>query len=625
MFSSRLAAGTAGLLLISAGIWQGYQRRAEAKRQAAEPRRLAVLPVDNQAPAEPWEDYAAALPRLVALQLEGIRDFAVVQVASAAEAASQRASHLLHAAIESRAGKPVLVLTFERLEKQRIEETSECDLQEGDWRACLDFGPLLVRRRLALPAPEAPVPLPASRAVRPLASGLAALNRGAVSEAGDFLRQSLTVDSNCGWCWVAWAETQSRLHGREGMREVAGRFAESGRNVDAASAAKLALLSAVAEGDQPGQRKAIDSLARLRPSDAGVQLALSQAAQLGRDYATAERALQAAIRLSPAQAEHWNTLGYLQAYQGKLDDALRSIAEYEKQAPESPNPLDSRGEVLWMAGRFQEAEKAFLAVHKKDPNFQAGVALEKAALCRWMAGDSEGASAIAGRYLQERAGKKDPLTRFHQARWDWLAGRRSEALLGWRALASSQQPAAPVAAARLAVALLELGEKAEASRWAAVAARNPVGPAGRAAAGFAAALTAPEGRVEAPKVWLALRLSLEGRFREAMPVWKEALDATPGGAEQAIRVLAAWNALRAGDAKSAANLAPLQWPVLSTEQSLWLDSLVLQNLLFVRGELARAANHSSEAQRYLDLYLRTMGTAEDRFGQVAQARGQARL
>jgi hypothetical protein len=65
--------------------------------------------------------------------------------------------------------------------------------------------------------------------------------------------------------------------------------------------------------------------------------------------------------------------------------------------------------------------------------------------------------------------------------------------------------------------------------------------------------------------------------------------------------------------------------VLTTDQLLLFDSLVYQCALYTRAELARESKRDSESQRLFDLYLRSMGDAKDRFGQMAKARGEARL
>ncbi len=143
------------------------------------------------------------------------------------------------------------------------------------------------------------------------------------------------------------------------------------------------------------------------------------------------------VEVEPGNADQWNTLAYVQAYQGRTEEALKSVSEYERLAPASPNPLDSRGEILFMAGRFSEAESAFLACSRKDPDFNSGVALEKAALARMLGGDVSGAGAILERYLQQRREKKTSSldSTAPVGTGCWATGRRAGAHAGDRVIA----------------------------------------------------------------------------------------------------------------------------------------------------------------------------------------------
>ena len=72
-----------------------------------------------------------------------------------------------------------------------------------------------------------------------------------------------------------------------------------------------------------------------------------------------------------------------------------------------------------MNGRFGEAEKQFLAAYQSDPRFQNGADLLKVAYAHWLAGDLNGADAIAAKYFH------DP---WREASWYFSTGRRDQAI-----------------------------------------------------------------------------------------------------------------------------------------------------------------------------------------------------
>ncbi len=93
------------------------------------------------------------------------------------------------------------------------------------------------------------------------------------------------------------------------------------------------------------------------------------------------------LQANPDRALLWNAVGYAEAQQGKTEEALQALAEYRRLAPNEPNPLDSKGEVLFMGRRFAEAAQTFDELSRAHPGFQNGVGVWKAAFAYWRAGN----------------------------------------------------------------------------------------------------------------------------------------------------------------------------------------------------------------------------------------------
>jgi tetratricopeptide (TPR) repeat protein len=93
-------------------------------------------------------------------------------------------------------------------------------------------------------------------------------------------------------------------------------------------------------------------------------------------YEQAATVLERAVLLYPDYAAALNDLAYAYADLGNFDKAFATMDRYVALEPEQPNPHDSYGEILRMAGRFDAALEQFRMSIRIDPNFgsEVGVA-----------------------------------------------------------------------------------------------------------------------------------------------------------------------------------------------------------------------------------------------------------
>jgi len=86
--------------------------------------------------------------------------------------------------------------------------------------------------------------------------------------------------------------------------------------------------------------------------------------------------LQHALTLHPEYPAALNDLAYSYAYAGDFANATASMERYVALEPEQPNPRDSYGEILRMAGKFDAALAQYRISVRMDPNFgsEVGVA-----------------------------------------------------------------------------------------------------------------------------------------------------------------------------------------------------------------------------------------------------------
>lgn len=106
---------------------------------------------------------------------------------------------------------------------------------------------------------------------------------------------------------------------------------------------------------------------------------------------------QQALQLDRNFPDAWNSLAYCYARTGDFDKASQAMDRYAELLPGQPNPHDSYGEILMMAGRYQQALAEYHTALKLDPAFvesQRGLADTLAVMGREKEARQEYASAI---------------------------------------------------------------------------------------------------------------------------------------------------------------------------------------------------------------------------------------
>ncbi|HEY3439876.1 MAG TPA: hypothetical protein VGK29_03960 [Paludibaculum sp.] len=619
MSSNRRNALIAGLAVMLAGLGFFFWNNARLRKLTDSPQRVAILPFENQS-GDPNLDWPAALVRLsLARQLEVLPRVTVFLARSASEAAAQGATRTITGAIVTHKGASGFRFLVEDPQAREALSGGVIATPKPQWTSLMANLAAAVTSAIRPNVPPAPSQIHNDQAARLLSDALSTTDAAVVPVR---LEEAAAADPACGWCWLLWAEDAARRGGAPAVKSVLAASRRHSKQLDLLSRARLDLLESSLTGDLPARRSALERLTRALPSDVG---ALNQLAELytnQRQFDRAEATLRLAVAAESGRADLWNSFGYALSYLRRYPEADLAMKEYERADPASPNPPDSRGEILMTSGRFRDAAKSFEASWQKDKQFNHGIALEKAALALWLNGEKKEAGQYLDRYLAARAQAGDPAAELVRARWEYLFGQSAQARARLqRVAARADHPMACVASAMLALRYLAAGDEPAAqteAKRSLTLARSP------GQTGFAQfVVDAINGAGSAEKQ--ALGLSLRGDWKAAAEIWKKALNEAPGTADGPHRELLALSLALSGRAAEARDLVANRYPILTEEQVLIYDFLVYPNLFYVRAELAIADKKPADAQRQYDLFLQYAGDRPDRFGQLARARAAARL
>ncbi len=470
-------------------------------------------------------------------------------------------------------------------------------------------------------------------ALRHYCAGLETLDGAAAVQS---YSRAVAADPNFGEPYVAWAQVAAVQRQKAETERILALAAARGAAIPELARARLAAIAAGLSGDPVAEARSLDTLARLTPSDHALLRQLAKAHLDARNYNAAAETLKKALAIDPTDAALLNQLGYVEMYAGNLAGATSALNDYARLRPDDPNALDSLGDVHFYLGQFAQAEKYYQRSFEKDRNFNSGGELVKAARARLMTGEVAGADVVFNQYLDARRQAKDPLTEFRRAEWEFLSGRRKQAIARMEAFARSLSAdvaatVAPEAYAQIAVWEWQLADQARARESAlkavslratgpAIMARFLTEPAAPVAAWMAHAqqMLPQPAQERARKLMLAYALLLHKEFQAAEPVLSDLYQHTPPDPSEILPVLLAWARVEAGHPEQAAGLVERN-PVPNINPEMF-GSLAFPRLLFLRASVLEKQGRRAEAGVNYKLFLALSGPDARAFGEEAKAR-----
>ncbi len=349
----------------------------------------------------------------------------------------------------------------------------------------------------------------------------------------DLLDRAVQLDPDFGAAWLALAS----LDLARGDRAAAQGVVEQARHhaIDEVNRADLDLVSASMTEDRPARIAALRKVVSLSPADLLLLRSLAEAETAIGQFGPAASDWKKVTDAFPSDPLMWNSLGYARSYGGDYSGALAAFREYERLRPNEANPSDSIGDLNYSFHKFSDAAASYLEANRKQPDFQQGGELYKAAWAKFRAGDKPGAEALFSQFKEERAKSSTAIVALYTADWLYRTGREQEAIAALRKVASETGSAPLRADAYLQLTIWDLlqGDRAQGAKDAAA-----IGPSQSTPpvfmVRFAALPSAPVAEWELradrmiPPSMTSLRimalgyaLLLDGKREAALPVWRQ--------------------------------------------------------------------------------------------------------
>lgn len=594
-FSAGLRAALAALLVLLTSC---------SAHQSAAPERLAILPFENLT-SDPKIDWlATASAAALVFDLTGLRHTYAFRVGAIRSAYDERAVRVLEGNFEVVAGQLAVHACIEDLPRRKI-------LRQFSLSGPLQDGIIPLMNQLAKQIDPDARPF-STRDPAAFASFGQALSAADAPAQARLLRTASIQDPNFS---TAIADLGQALL-VTGDPANAEKILTSGaqRAANPIDRGQLAYLAASARKDPGAQEKSLANLAQLTPADPNVFRKLAQVHLLQHQYTEAVRDYQTVTRLDPEDPAAFNFLGYAQAYAQDLEGARQSLGMYRKLAPKGDiNPIDSLGEVSFYLGDFAGAERAFLEAHRSNPVARAGAELLKAAQARLMTGDRSGADKMFEQYMgQYRAAQDRAQGEYQRAQWEFLTGRRKQALARLQILLpSADSNTAALLDSQLSIWNLQTGSRKAAAGFAVEASKKATTPALQGLSALCRFLSAPALVRSNNNLADALALVFLGRFAEAVPPLEALYRETPPDSNAQVRTLLAWAYTNAGRTRDASALVDL-YPIPLPGGEALFASMIFPRFLQVRSAVLESQSHRDQAQNTMKLFQEYAGDLPDK-------------
>ena len=211
-----------------------------------------------------------------------------------------------------------------------------------------------------------PVTTSSARARELYEKGMADYENEYLERANDDWRAAVKEDPDLAlaWIWIAFnsGNPQEVSAARFKAKELASKLTPGEQLM-------IAWIVKVQEGDYLGGIEAMNDMLEMYPRDKHVLYLVGNWLMGEKGTDQAQRFFEKALAIDKDFPAALNDLAYAYARNRQFDKAFAAMDHYVALLPKEPNPQDSYGELLRMAGNFDGALQHYQAALKIDPDF----------------------------------------------------------------------------------------------------------------------------------------------------------------------------------------------------------------------------------------------------------------
>ncbi|MFQ5640291.1 MAG: tetratricopeptide repeat protein [bacterium] len=210
-------------------------------------------------------------------------------------------------------------------------------------------------------------------ALRCYSKALVNFDKFSYTEAAACLNEAIEIDTSFAKAYMLLAKLKFRMGETQDAHAAIMKAQLHTERLSEPDRIWLRLYKAEMDGDISSLLATLKELLQYEPDDPETRMQLAQLLFGLKDYDRARQEYEFILDLDPEEKLAYNHLAYIHAFRGDFRTALKYLDKYEKIAPDEPNPHDSRGEILMMAGRMKEAAKAFKKALGRRPDFDNSI------------------------------------------------------------------------------------------------------------------------------------------------------------------------------------------------------------------------------------------------------------
>lgn len=183
------------------------------------------------------------------------------------------------------------------------------------------------------------------------------------------LRQAIERDTTFAASYLRFAQVKFSLGQNDSAMWALSQAKKYKDKLSASDRLELELTNTQLKGDYIKIIPILEKAVKQFPNDIDVHLQLARVYRNLRHLDRALEEFEIALEMDPGRKLIYNDLGYLFAERGEFTTAFKYFDQYQKMAPDEPNPYDSKGEILMQAGKLHQAAEALETALQKWPDF----------------------------------------------------------------------------------------------------------------------------------------------------------------------------------------------------------------------------------------------------------------